>query len=55
MEAAEDQFSEWFRKNYPGPDTIIHKPDWHAPKIFRAACAVLRITPPVRGQEKGGA
>lgn len=30
-------FTEWFRKNYPGPDTIIHKPDWHAPKIYRAA------------------
>ena len=31
------EFSEWFRKNFPGPDTIIHKPDWHAPKIYRAA------------------
>lgn len=36
------QFAEWFRANYPGPDTIIHKPDWHAPKIFRAAEAALR-------------
>src|SRR5690606_4062943 len=26
------QFAEWFRRNYPGPDTIIHKPDWHSPK-----------------------
>ena len=30
-------FTEWFRRNYPGPDTIIHKPEWHAPKVFRAA------------------
>lgn len=31
-----DTFAQWFRKNYPGPDTIIHKPDWHSPRIFRA-------------------
>jgi len=30
-------FTEWFCRNYPGPDTIIHKPEWHAPKVFRAA------------------
>jgi hypothetical protein len=30
-------FTEWFCCNYPGPDTIIHKPEWHAPKVFRAA------------------
>lgn len=41
-ETALAAFSEWFRKNYPGPDTIIHKPDWHAPKIFRAARHALR-------------
>ena len=34
-------FSEYFRKNYPGPDTIIHNPDWHAPRIFRAALAAM--------------
>jgi hypothetical protein len=28
---------EYFRSNYPGPNTIIHSPDWHAPKIYRAA------------------
>jgi hypothetical protein len=28
---------QYFRANYPGPDTIIHSPDWHAPKIYRAA------------------
>lgn len=30
-------FTEYFVKNYPGPRTIIGKPDWHAPKIYRAA------------------
>ena len=30
-------FTEYFCRNYPGPDTIIHKPEWHAPKIFKAA------------------
>jgi hypothetical protein len=39
---AESRFADWFRKNYPGPDTIIHKPDWHAPKIFRAALAAMK-------------
>lgn len=29
-------FVGWFRANYPGPNTIICKPDWHAPKVFRA-------------------
>ena len=33
----QDRFASWFRQNYPGPDTVIHDPDWHAPKIFRAA------------------
>ena len=36
-EAALAEFMEYFRKNYPGPETIIGKPDWHSPKIFRAA------------------
>jgi hypothetical protein len=34
-------FSGWFCRNYPGPDTIIHKPEWHAPKVFRAATNAL--------------
>jgi len=34
-------FSDWFCRNYPGPDTIIHKPEWHAPKVFRAAAYAL--------------
>ena len=30
-------FAAYFRKNYPGPDTIIGNPDWHAPRIYCAA------------------
>jgi hypothetical protein len=37
MSKTPEQFMEYFRRNYPGPDTIIHKPDWHAPKIYAAA------------------
>lgn len=36
-EVALKQFIKYFCENYPGPDTVIHKPEWHAPKIFRAA------------------
>jgi hypothetical protein len=35
-------FMEYFRTNYPGPDTIISRPDWHAPKIFRAVEYALK-------------
>lgn len=35
-------FEEYFVKNYPGPETIIHDPKWHAPKIFRAALYAIR-------------
>jgi hypothetical protein len=42
-------FTEWFCRNYPGPDTIIHKPEWHAPKVFRAAeSAIARQAIPER-------
>lgn len=34
--ARKAEFEEWFVKNYP-PNCIIGKPEWHAPKIFRAA------------------
>lgn len=37
MSHTPEQFMEYFRSNYPGPDTIISKPDWHAPQIYRAA------------------
>lgn len=36
------QFAEWFAANYPGPDTIIHNPHWHAPRIYRAALAAQK-------------
>jgi hypothetical protein len=37
MKVAQREFAQWFASNYPGPDTIIHDPFWHAPKVFRAA------------------
>ena len=40
-----DEFMEWFRKNYPGPDTIIYKPDWHAPRVYQAAIHASRSDP----------
>lgn len=52
MVNAEAQFTDWFVKNYPGPDTIIHKPTWHAPKIFRAARYALRAA--LSSAERGG-
>lgn len=39
------EFTEYFVRNYPGPDTIIGDPKWHAPKIFRAARHALRRLP----------
>lgn len=35
-------FTEYFVRNYPGPDTIIGNPKWHAPRIFRAAMHALQ-------------
>ena len=37
------EFTEYFVTNYPGPDTIISDPRWHAPKIFRAATRQLAL------------
>lgn len=42
--AAEREFTEYFCRNYPGPDTVISKPEWHAPKLFRAAKHALLAT-----------
>jgi hypothetical protein len=42
----QEAFADWFRKNYPGPDTVIYKPDWHAPKIFRAVVAAIDAAQP---------
>jgi hypothetical protein len=39
---AEAEFTGYFVRNYPGPNTIIGNPHWHAPKIFRAATHALR-------------
>ena len=47
--AALAHFTDYFVRNYPGPDTIIYDPKWHAPKIFRAAqyaIANATTTPP---------
>ena len=46
------EFTAYFVNNYPGPDTIISKPEWHAPKIFAAAKRALLSAAPadhVRG------
>ena len=40
------QFADWFRRNYPGPDTIIVNPDWHAPRILNAAIWFINNPPP---------
>ena len=34
-------FTVYFCRNYPGPDTIIHDPKWHAPRIFNAAAYAI--------------
>ncbi|PJR13943.1 hypothetical protein [Sinorhizobium meliloti] len=39
--AAEAAFADYFARNYPGPDTVIFDPAWHAPKIFYAAFRAL--------------
>jgi hypothetical protein len=35
-------FDQWFAANYPGPNTIINDPHWHAPTIFRAVLSCVR-------------
>jgi hypothetical protein len=45
---SEQLFETWFVKNYRGPDTIIHDPRWHAPKILRAARAGIELPLPYR-------
>lgn len=42
IEAAEREFTVYFVRNYPGPDTTIFDPKWHAPKLFRAALRALQ-------------
>jgi len=36
-DASKEKFCEWFRNNYPGPNTIIHNPDFHSGKIYNVA------------------
>lgn len=40
-QVAFEEFSEYFRRNYPA-DTIISVPDWHIPKLWRTATWRLR-------------
>jgi hypothetical protein len=37
------EFTQYFSKNYPGPDTVIRDPNWHAPKLFKAALHAIDI------------
>lgn len=45
-------FMEYFCTNYPGPQTIITNPKWHAPKIFAAAEAAIKAAARSTVQEK---
>jgi hypothetical protein len=45
MSDALQEFTEYFVRNYPGPNTIIHDPNWHAPKIFRSALRAIQAVP----------
>jgi len=53
-------FAEYFCHNYPS-DTIIGRPEWHAPKIFRAAiyaindAAKRNAAPPARESKPANA
>lgn len=40
--SAEQAFTDYFVRNYPGPDTVIFDPRWHAPKLFAAAARFIR-------------
>ena len=35
-------FTAYFCRNYPGPDTVIYRPEWHAPRLFRAVVDAIR-------------
>lgn len=36
-------FTDYFVHNYPGPDTVIRDPRWHAPRIFRAVQQAFKM------------
>lgn len=40
------RFTDYFVRNYPGPQTIIGDPHWHAPRIFRAAQHAIEASRP---------
>jgi hypothetical protein len=42
--AAFRQFEEYVVKNYP-PNTVIARPDWHAPKLWRQALYAIAMNP----------
>ena len=43
-ERALEAFTEYFVRNYPGPDTVIFDPKWHAPKLFNAAMKAIEAS-----------
>lgn len=43
-----EQFTDYFVRNYPGPDTVIFNPKWHAPKIFGVAYRALSALVAIR-------
>lgn len=38
-----EAFRVWFAENYPGPQTIISNPHWHAGRIFRRIAELLDL------------
>lgn len=48
-----DAFADYFRRNYPR-DTIISSPDWHAPRIYRAAVYAYRSATPANATDTAG-
>lgn len=46
----QEAFAEYFSRNYPGPDTIIYDPNWHAPKIYRAAISAYLSATTSKGE-----
>ncbi len=36
-----EAFTDYFVRNYPGPDTVIFDPKWHAPKLFNAVMKAI--------------
>jgi hypothetical protein len=47
------EFTDYFVRSYPGPNTVIYDQKWHAPRIFRAA--VRAMTTAVTAEDYGHA